>query len=278
MSKMSVMKVFVTPEQAGAWLAANTDKNRHLNKSIVSMYADSMRRGLWTDNSDAIAFDCSGALINGQHRLHAIVDSGASIWMLVARNMDISAFQNMDRGRKRSLADVFTIEGHKHTALLAAVTRLVLVADRGLVFGRPVGSWANSVARLNVTDCSEFLSRNPAIAESVSLVKSWRLPPGMLEPTNLAFVHFFGAKLSSEDADAFARDMVTGESLSGDDPVHRLREHLFSCRDGNRPAPGQRINLLVRCWNNRRSGRKTQKVSRGRQASPETEIILPYMI
>lgn len=62
----------ITPDIAKEMLERNLN-NRSVSPSRVDMYADDMARGEWQANGEAICFNESGNLINGQHRLMAVV-------------------------------------------------------------------------------------------------------------------------------------------------------------------------------------------------------------
>ena len=107
------VRVLITPEMAEEWLTHNHADNRTLRKSTVNKYVNDMKNGNWTLNTDCVAFDTEGRLIQGQHRLHAVVKSGLSEWMHVMFEFDNkdSAMQNFDRGAMRNLADIIRISG-----------------------------------------------------------------------------------------------------------------------------------------------------------------------
>nr|BAR25009.1 hypothetical protein [uncultured Mediterranean phage uvMED] len=63
---------YVTPEQAAEWLSLNT-ANRKASKTAVKRWARIMRANEWQLCPDAIAFDFDNVLINGQHRLMAVM-------------------------------------------------------------------------------------------------------------------------------------------------------------------------------------------------------------
>lgn len=73
-------------------------------------YARQMREGLWHFNAETIKFDVNGNLLDGQHRLMAIVKSGCAISCLVVRNLPSEVFSTIDRGTIRSYGDVFSIK------------------------------------------------------------------------------------------------------------------------------------------------------------------------
>lgn len=53
-----------------------------------------------------IAFDITGRLIDGQHRLHAIILAGVPIQISVTRGCSASSFSILDRGSSRSASDI----------------------------------------------------------------------------------------------------------------------------------------------------------------------------
>jgi len=57
-----------------------------------------------------IAIDTDGNLVDGQHRLNAILKYGGSVKMLIAYNTDSEAFRGMDRGTTRTISDITGFE------------------------------------------------------------------------------------------------------------------------------------------------------------------------
>lgn len=114
---MKIEEVVVTPEMAKAWLEFNTH-NRDIRESHVIGLAESIKRGEWMFFHQGIAFGESGRLIDGQHRLLAIIKANRSVPMLVFRDVDDAAYAVTDLTRKRSSADIFHVSKQ-----LAAVAR-----------------------------------------------------------------------------------------------------------------------------------------------------------
>lgn len=77
----------ITPEQAQAYLDNNA-KHRPIKDKKVAEYMAQMQDGAWKLNGKAICFDSTGRLLNGQHRLSAVVRSGVSLTTLVVRGLD----------------------------------------------------------------------------------------------------------------------------------------------------------------------------------------------
>lgn len=75
------------------------------HQGTIDKYAHDMARGAWdTGVAQTISISDRGELLDGWHRLHAVVKSGASVSFLVARRVPSESFHNYDSGKARSLA------------------------------------------------------------------------------------------------------------------------------------------------------------------------------
>lgn len=102
----------ISPEAATKLLEGNT-RNRKINKNAIKRYSALMSEGLWKAGNDAICVAPDGTLLNGQHRLSAVIDSGVSVEMLVRTDVDPEEIKAMDQGTKRIGADIVTLTGHQ---------------------------------------------------------------------------------------------------------------------------------------------------------------------
>jgi len=101
---MKHMVMSVSPALAEEWLKMNTN-NRKKRPSTVKKYARAMRDGAWKLTHQGIAFDEDNRLLDGQHRLEAIVQSGATVEMLVCFDVSRDVFAFIDDGAIRNSAD-----------------------------------------------------------------------------------------------------------------------------------------------------------------------------
>lgn len=75
--------VDVDPDKARKWLLKNKN-NRPIDEKKVDLYAKHMKKGTWAMKRPApIEMDIDGNLINGQHRLLAVLKSGSTIKMKI---------------------------------------------------------------------------------------------------------------------------------------------------------------------------------------------------
>lgn len=103
-------------------------KNRPVHQSQVNKYVQDMRAGMWGRNHQGIAFDRDGILMDGQHRLWAVVESGITVMMPVTWGLDREAQLTIDSGLKRTTADVAAIAGFidvtpLHVGIVKAMVR-----------------------------------------------------------------------------------------------------------------------------------------------------------
>ncbi|MGH8959990.1 MAG: hypothetical protein ACRDWT_02085, partial [Jatrophihabitantaceae bacterium] len=114
----------ISPAKAAEMLAANTT-NRPLSKATVRAFAEAMGRGEWMVTHQGIALDVHGVLVDGQHRLAAIIDADRPVEMTVLTEVGEGTFDVLDTGKRRNAADVLAIEGEKSATMLAAMVRTV---------------------------------------------------------------------------------------------------------------------------------------------------------
>lgn len=115
----------VTPEMATAWLSKNTH-NRRINKGHVQRLRSDLVEGRWKFNPDPVSFDPEGTVLNGQHRLTAIVDSGVPALLAVCFNVPPDAMSVMDQGVPRKLKDIAGISNRE----AAVATSMLCGLDR----------------------------------------------------------------------------------------------------------------------------------------------------
>lgn len=115
---MKVNVELITPEIAKKLLEKN-HSNRKLRKMVVDTYAEDIKDGRWELTHQGIAFDKNGDLVDGQHRLSAIVQAGIAVPMVVAEGVDSRV--NIDNHAKRNLTDTTG-----HSTMKIAMARCVL--------------------------------------------------------------------------------------------------------------------------------------------------------
>lgn len=120
----------ITPAIATKYLET-MDGNRSVRQTRVDFYAAQMRAGLWRKVPQGIIFDSAGRLVDGQHRMWAIVESGCAVVMYVHRGMSPEDVAALDTGLIRGFADVAHYAGWEKTDPSAAGIAKILVMGVG---------------------------------------------------------------------------------------------------------------------------------------------------
>lgn len=158
---LSVSLEVINPEQAKVYLQQNQCNYRKKDQKHISVLSRDMRNGRWKFNSDTIAFDVDGILTDGQHRLYAIVDSGArGLEFLVVRGMPAGSGDDAskDTGKRRSVATHLQNQGVSSAISVAATARLLLAIRDGA---------SNRMkAAFSDTEISEMVLQNRSIQEA----------------------------------------------------------------------------------------------------------------
>lgn len=94
----------VTPELAKTFLLSN-EQNRRIRAGWVNYLAYCIRNNEWKVTHQGIAFSDRGRLLDGQHRLLAIVKADISAQLMISYNWDESVFSAIDNGIKRTDED-----------------------------------------------------------------------------------------------------------------------------------------------------------------------------
>jgi len=98
----------ITPELAAKYLGGNTN-NRPLRKTVVAGYASDMKAGNWKLTHQGIGLAPDGTLLDGQHRLAAIIESGIAVKMMVVQGIEKQTVIAMDDHAKRTAGDSLSI-------------------------------------------------------------------------------------------------------------------------------------------------------------------------
>lgn len=106
----------ITPTKAKEWLSF-VKNNRTISQRAVDRYANAMKAGQWLTTHQGIAFDENGTLLDGQHRLMAVIEANTNVSMQVTRGLPVSynngvelfTMDCIDNGKTRSLANQLQI-------------------------------------------------------------------------------------------------------------------------------------------------------------------------
>jgi len=260
--------MLVTPEQATSWLERNTN-NRNLRQGLVDTYARDIAQGNWRVTGEAIKFSKDHRILDGQHRLWAVVEANKPITTFVIFGLEDEAQSVMDSGKARTAGDHLRMNGEANPELLAAAGRLGCLVERGLLFGNRAG-W-----NVTKTDIYEWVQDHPSIHRSAQAACGVFRRSG-LPPRVIAYLHYRFSLVDADAADEFFERLSTMVGLDYGSPILALASRLRLLGSGdlhnNLPLV---IHMVIRAWNAWRQDRKLVKMQMVTRSSPAA---LPHIV
>jgi hypothetical protein len=196
---INAKQISVSPGQAEEWLKLNT-ANRRVRGWWVKSLATMIKRGEWITTHQGVAFAQSGKLLDGQHRLMAIAESGISVDVMVFTNVPDKAFMVLDAGIKRSVPDLTGLPSR-----CSEVARLATaIALPGSATGKMSSQFILEVANCGILELHEkLMNRCPTSIKYFSCAPV-RLAAILLvmDGKNESYVYDVYANLVYQDFDA----------------------------------------------------------------------------
>ena len=149
----------VTPELAREWLATGV-WNRTVSRDTVRAYVREMVAGQWLRTHQGIAMDEMGRLIDGQHRLLAVIMAGIPVELMVTRGLATAegcapgagVMDVIDRGRGRSVGNQLQLAHGIRNGTVAKVCKTL------------------------ATLCSPHRTRKLSVAETLLVYRAFQKP------------------------------------------------------------------------------------------------------
>lgn len=195
-------------------MLATQGKNRPVKTAHVQGLAKDMTEGRWKFDGAPIRFDRDGKLIDGQHRLLAVIASGTSQEFLVIDGITTEAQVVMDSGARRSAGDQLSMLGAPNSTIRAAAIRILVRIADGTLIGKP-----SPVTSSEVVEFSESNTRQLDWALDLALPTRRSIQSRLAVATSAAFL---ALKVSPEHATEFFGSVTSGANLGEDSPVLAL--------------------------------------------------------
>jgi hypothetical protein len=251
----------VTPDDAVKWLDLRNSKQRSYRKNYARTLADQILRKNWRVNGESIKFSDEGHLLDGQHRLHAIYLAKQPIQTMVIRGLPEEVFDSLDMGKKRTVADILTMNGEAHGTDLAAAINLV--CGMGPVIRREAPAIKMVTFHVSAIDAEAFLQHYPKIRVSAEVAS--RYYSKMIRPSTVAGLHYiFG---QTELATEFAKGMLDGFSPTGrsSQALHIFREAMIANRLSHAKMRRHAVcAMAIKAYNSAYAGEKLKELGYNR--------------
>lgn len=257
----------VYKEFALAAIARNTH-NRSQNHRLIERLTLTIQRDEYIFNGQPIVFAKDGTLLDGQHRLMAVIAADKPIDTLIVWNAEPASQETMDMGKSRSVADILRLRGFPNQHTVAAVGKRVAL---GTLHGFQAGAanLQNQVSAGKIVSVVEALSeldRYTVYARSVAKACN-------LIGSQVGFLMWWFDGIDRNDSDYFWEKLRNGQNLDEGDPIYALRRFgLLAGHSGMGTFAHQYLMaaMIAKAWNKFRQGETVMRLTfRSGGANPE---------
>jgi len=218
----------------------------------VNRIADEIKRGRWHLNGDTIKFATSNDVLDGQHRLWAIIEANTAVESYVVTGIDREAFSTIDTLRApRSAGDVIALAGCQRYRNVAAAALVWLIRYQRKV----IENYREPSNRVENADVQDAYIENSALIRSVEIAMTLK---GVVTPSLFAFLHYVITTRSPEIAARMVSTMSNPSGIGMTDPFFKLREWLLRAKvDRADRDPLVVIALTIKAANLAAAGKTT---------------------
>lgn len=244
-------RIEVTPSMAKDWLKTNQE-NRKQSPTNANHLTRQIQNGKWMFNGESIKFDEDGRLVDGQHRLIAVVTANKSIDTAVSFGISRSAFHTMDTGKNRSASDVLSAKNYKIPNVLAAVARQLLALESG--DKQLLNENTIRRSRFDNEDILNYIVNNPDITNIVTeAFNTWqKMTLKIVSSSVFCTMYYLFYKRHTADARTFMESVALGTGLEQGSGVWALRhslEKMYNEREKRKYSHYHKCSVFARCWN-----------------------------
>lgn len=254
----------ITPEVAQEIMRLN-DNNRPIRSVLVEQYAKEMTKGEWHFNGDNIRISKTGRLLDGQHRLLAVIKSGTTqVWNVVT-GLNDEVFDVIDIGRGRSAGDSVSVMGYKNANVLAGSVKLILAYNGGVLRrAAQGGAGSDKFTNQDVVDYIETLADKDLLQEAAGLGNKLAYKAKFYSPASYAAFYYLFSKKDRDAANLFLDLLVTGENISKSSysMIYLLRNRLIQNAGSTAKLQAlDKYSLMIKAWNAYRKGKEIAQLA-----------------
>lgn len=214
---MESKTILITPEIAESLLTSN-HSNRPFNKANLDYLKLQLQSEGWMITHQGIAISENGTLLDGQHRLRAVAETGISVEMLVTSSVPENVFSVLDTGRMRGGADTLSINGATNTHCLAAGIKSYIFCQEF-----PHVKW-NSRSKCNTDILKQYQLDKKGWQWATSMAHAHSLK-GVLVPGAFCCLIYLAMQKGHKEStlETFTRNVQEGFELKKGNPILAFR-------------------------------------------------------
>jgi hypothetical protein len=238
------------------------------------MYSDHMIAGQWTISGQTISISDDNRLIDGQHRLAALIRANVSLYMNVSYNIPFESFVNYDSLRPRTVSDVFAIsEIPNYRQASAILSSYNLIKNNNLAYAgfgntntkkSSAGGKGDKVRMSNIDFLKLYNSNDKLFNEIVNVSANCYTKIRLIKHSQIGGIMcllIIDNKHNKEKVYSFFKQLFFNENVENKS-IYNLREKLIKGNIGNYTmVPKLKYIFIVKCWNAYVMGREIKTYS-----------------
>jgi len=235
-------------------LIANNSINRPVNRKHADRIAKDMASGRWQLNGEAIVISRSGKVLDGQHRLLAVIKSGVTIRVFVVTGVEDDAMSSLGGAQRRSAGNVLAMHGYSNANALSGVTRQFALLEAGL---------PGAKLPISPMEEMELIAKHPAIEKATRWISSNPVIRRSAVGAAYAYLLVKCANCGADPGpvDDFFEQLKSGVGMSASSPVYALRGRLERLAHGNCNDNRELIGLVFKAWSLHKRGVKVSRLT-----------------
>lgn len=235
----------ITPAKAVEYRESSLG-NRPLSKTTIRAYADTMKQGKWMLNGVPIIFDDNGHIIDGHHRIEAIILAGIPVQMTVCRGVPSAAFVTIDQGRSKNLGQLLAMQQVENYNVVASIVG----GNKSLIVSGRI--WSNNGARnrgkSNSDYYDEYIRNASDYQDAASFAGEMYRQARILKVSWIGSLYYYLSHTGGYDKD-YVKKFFKGLcqlDTSGIKAADTLRNYIIRSERTNPNNSGQRSNVSVK--------------------------------
>lgn len=249
---MDIQKVLVTPEMAKELLSLNS-KNRKVREPAILKFSREMSNGNWKeDTGELIKISKTGILLDGQHRLIALIKADMPIYFHIARGLSDEILDVLDTGNLRSAGDVFRLNDIPYSSNIPSYIQQyhTIKNTNALVRG-------NKSQRLSNSECLKYYNASPEFWNLIATNshRFYDMFSKALKQSTIGGLYAVFYEINSQTADSFFTELCSGADVTNKS-ILLLRKKLLDDRisSSKKLMSSTKVAYIIKTWNYYRSG------------------------
>lgn len=226
--RIEVEVMLVDPETARRWMSPTyNSRNRRIQDSHVRMIARDIKSGYWQVNAQPVCFTAhpdhpeeNPVLLNGQHRLRAIMLADQPIEIPIAWNVDPAAFATYDVHSKKAVRAGGKLKAGGESR--AKIDDRVINAAARIQWREENGFRVDGNAAPTSSELQKTIENHPEFAEHFPRARR----KGMADIASNGVMVYFISRILRERpdlAETYLDQLETGVGLTTKNPLTRMR-------------------------------------------------------